>query len=148
IWFDDKGGVLGFKRRGEKKKKKKDNISAMEFMDSSMATKTAIPTNVDDIVVESALNESVTQPVRDTNVEQVTVDAFIHVHGSSNVEAACGDSDPIINVGNQVPITYETKLCQSVNRDKVNLRKLEANVPKEADYDVWLPLASVHEIND
>ncbi|GJS71536.1 hypothetical protein Tco_0704377 [Tanacetum coccineum] len=29
-----------------------------------------------------------------------------------------------------------------------NLRKLEANVHNDVDYDVWLPLDSVHEVND
>ncbi|GKA22281.1 reverse transcriptase domain-containing protein [Tanacetum coccineum] len=29
-----------------------------------------------------------------------------------------------------------------------NLRKHEDNVPKDADYDVWLPLITVHEVND
>ncbi|GKB02342.1 hypothetical protein Tco_0830431 [Tanacetum coccineum] len=27
-------------------------------------------------------------------------------------------------------------------------RKLEANLPNDSDYDIWLPLASVHEVND
>ncbi|GKE70206.1 hypothetical protein Tco_1528278, partial [Tanacetum coccineum] len=31
---------------------------------------------------------------------------------------------------------------------KANLRKLEVNVPNYVDYNVWLPLASVHEVND
>ncbi|GJR61974.1 probable LRR receptor-like serine/threonine-protein kinase, partial [Tanacetum coccineum] len=31
---------------------------------------------------------------------------------------------------------------------KANLRKLEANVPNVVDYDIWLPLASFHEVND
>ncbi|GJT07209.1 hypothetical protein Tco_0841671 [Tanacetum coccineum] len=31
---------------------------------------------------------------------------------------------------------------------KANLRKLEVNVSIDVDYDVWLPLASVHEVND
>nr|GFB84653.1 hypothetical protein [Tanacetum cinerariifolium] len=26
-----------------------------------------------------------------------------------------------------------------------NLHKLKANVPNDVDYDVWLPLASIHE---
>nr|GFC09930.1 hypothetical protein [Tanacetum cinerariifolium] len=29
-----------------------------------------------------------------------------------------------------------------------NLHKLKANVPNDVDYDVWLPLASIHEVND
>ncbi|GJR84790.1 RNA-directed DNA polymerase, eukaryota [Tanacetum coccineum] len=51
----------------------------------------------------------------------------------------------------QVPVT---KFVVSLNDaspkslTKANLRKFEANVPNGADYDVWLPLASVHEVND
>ncbi|GKC51698.1 putative ribonuclease H-like domain-containing protein, partial [Tanacetum coccineum] len=30
---------------------------------------------------------------------------------------------------------------------EANLLKLDANVPNDADYDVWLPLASVHELS-
>nr|GEY20742.1 hypothetical protein [Tanacetum cinerariifolium] len=31
---------------------------------------------------------------------------------------------------------------------KAYLRKIKANVPNEADYDIWLPLALVYEVND
>ena len=79
--------------------------------------------------------EFVTQPVRDANVEQVTIDASTHVHGNSNVKATCVATGPITNLGNktsifstnQVPITYATKLSPSVNVDKDNFRKYEAS---------------------
>ncbi|GJZ70246.1 hypothetical protein Tco_0633796, partial [Tanacetum coccineum] len=31
---------------------------------------------------------------------------------------------------------------------KANLQKLIANVPNDVDYDIWLPLALIHEVND
>ncbi|GKC06005.1 zinc knuckle CX2CX4HX4C containing protein [Tanacetum coccineum] len=46
-----------------------------------------------------------------------------------------------------VPPSYATKL-RPTSSTMVNLRKLEANVPNDTDYDVWLPLDSVHEVND
>ncbi|GJZ68666.1 hypothetical protein Tco_0631906 [Tanacetum coccineum] len=48
---------------------------------------------------------------------------------------------------NEFPSSYATKLTPTTST-KANLLKHEANVPNDADYDVWLPLASVHEVND
>ncbi|GKC54933.1 hypothetical protein Tco_1077678 [Tanacetum coccineum] len=36
----------------------------------------------------------------------------------------------------------------STSSTKANLRKLESNVTNDADYDVWLPLDLIHEVND
>ncbi|GKC72776.1 hypothetical protein Tco_1118659, partial [Tanacetum coccineum] len=47
---------------------------------------------------------------------------------------------------NEFPL-YATKLSPT-SSTKAYLWKLEANVSNDADYDVWLPLASVHEVND
>ncbi|GJW36801.1 ribonuclease H-like domain-containing protein, partial [Tanacetum coccineum] len=51
------------------------------------------------------------------------------------------------SVRNKFPSSYATKLSPTFST-KANLQKLKVNVPIDADYDVWLPLASVHEIND
>ncbi|GKA21205.1 hypothetical protein Tco_0701194 [Tanacetum coccineum] len=48
---------------------------------------------------------------------------------------------------NEFPSSYATKLSPA-SLTKDNLQKLEANVPKDVDYYVWLYLASVHEVND
>nr|GEU82179.1 hypothetical protein [Tanacetum cinerariifolium] len=48
---------------------------------------------------------------------------------------------------NEIPSSYATKLSPT-SSTKANLQKLDANVPDDADFDVWLPLASVHEVND
>ncbi|GJX33851.1 hypothetical protein Tco_0245408 [Tanacetum coccineum] len=45
------------------------------------------------------------------------------------------------------PSSYANKLSPT-SMTKSGLRKLGANVPNDADYDFWLPLASVHEVSD
>ncbi|GJZ54431.1 putative mitochondrial protein, partial [Tanacetum coccineum] len=48
---------------------------------------------------------------------------------------------------NEFPTSYATKVSPtSMTMD--NIQKLEANVANDAYYDIWLPLASVHEVND
>ncbi|GKD83607.1 hypothetical protein Tco_1350446 [Tanacetum coccineum] len=53
-------------------------------------------------------------------------------------------NEPVMN---ETPSSYANKLSPT-SLTKANLRKLEANVPYDADYDVGLPLASVHEVKD
>ncbi|GJV63148.1 ribonuclease H-like domain-containing protein [Tanacetum coccineum] len=48
---------------------------------------------------------------------------------------------------NESPSSYASKLIPT-SSTKTSLRKLEANVPNGVDYDIWLPLALVHEVND
>ncbi|GJW28785.1 hypothetical protein Tco_0045660, partial [Tanacetum coccineum] len=48
---------------------------------------------------------------------------------------------------NVVPPSYATKLTPT-SSTMANLRKLKANVPNDADYDVSFPLDSVHEKNE
>ncbi|GJT16843.1 hypothetical protein Tco_0875549 [Tanacetum coccineum] len=43
------------------------------------------------------------------------------------------------------PSTSTTRLNSTIS---ANLQKLKANVPNDADYDFWLSLASVHEVNE
>ncbi|GJX46851.1 zinc knuckle CX2CX4HX4C containing protein [Tanacetum coccineum] len=50
------------------------------------------------------------------------------------------------HVINEFPSSYATKLSPT-SLTKANIRKLKVNVPNDADYDVWLPLASVNEVN-
>nr|GEY29526.1 hypothetical protein [Tanacetum cinerariifolium] len=44
----------------------------------------------------------------------------------------------------EIPASYANKLSLT-SLTKANLQKLDANVPNDVDYDVWLPLASVNE---
>nr|GEV12676.1 hypothetical protein [Tanacetum cinerariifolium] len=48
------------------------------------------------------------------------------------------------DVMKEVPSSYANKLSLT-SLTKANLRKLKANVPNDADYNVWLPLVSVHK---
>ncbi|GJS29400.1 RNA-directed DNA polymerase, eukaryota [Tanacetum coccineum] len=48
---------------------------------------------------------------------------------------------------NEVSPSYAHKLSPT-SLTKANLWKLDADVPNDADYDIWLPLASVHEVSD
>ncbi|GJY12142.1 zinc knuckle CX2CX4HX4C containing protein [Tanacetum coccineum] len=52
------------------------------------------------------------------------------------------DNTPV----NVVPISYAIKLSLT-SSTMANLWKFEANMPKDVDYDVWLPLTSVHEFS-
>ncbi|GJY40837.1 zinc finger, CCHC-type containing protein [Tanacetum coccineum] len=47
----------------------------------------------------------------------------------------------------EAPSSYVNKLSPT-SLTKDNLRKLDANMPNDADFNIWLPLASVHEVND
>nr|GFA15378.1 hypothetical protein [Tanacetum cinerariifolium] len=54
-------------------------------------------------------------------------------------------NEPVLN---KFPSSYATNKLSSMFLTKANLQKLKPNVPNDADYDVWLPLALVHEVND
>ncbi|GJW75602.1 zinc knuckle CX2CX4HX4C containing protein [Tanacetum coccineum] len=71
----------------------------------------------------------------------VRSDATISVDVSSEAQNVIGLT---INV---VPSSYANKLSPKPST-KANLQKLEANVPNGTNYDVWLPLNSVYEVND
>ncbi|GKD90902.1 hypothetical protein Tco_1366409, partial [Tanacetum coccineum] len=45
------------------------------------------------------------------------------------------------------PLSYANKLSPT-SVTKSNLRKLDANVPNDANYYFWLPLALVHDVSD
>ncbi|GJW47492.1 hypothetical protein Tco_0079138, partial [Tanacetum coccineum] len=69
--------------------------------------------------------------------------------GMPDATSALGnDSNPIEvsheSAMKETPISYANKLSPT-SLTKANLRKLNANVPVDDDYDVWLPLASVNE---
>nr|GFB68176.1 hypothetical protein [Tanacetum cinerariifolium] len=90
-----------------------------------------------------------------SNVEAAlsTLDA---TDGRHNSVKAATDNGPVLNAMQHgvesiatkanFPSTYATKISP-MSSTKENLWKLEANVPNDLDYDVWLPLASVHEVN-
>ncbi|GJY25072.1 hypothetical protein Tco_0399798 [Tanacetum coccineum] len=79
-----------------------------------------------------------TRPISYVNVFN-SVPTSPNKNGSEQV-----GNEPIIN---EIPLSYVNKLIPT-SLTKANLRKLEVNQPNDADDDVWLPLASVHEVND
>nr|GEU86503.1 hypothetical protein [Tanacetum cinerariifolium] len=48
---------------------------------------------------------------------------------------------------NKSPSSYDNKLSPE-SLTKANIQKIKANVPNGDDYDIWLPLAYFHEVND
>ncbi|GJY55630.1 hypothetical protein Tco_0454745 [Tanacetum coccineum] len=101
------------------------------------------------------IGEEVNKPNDRINFSYASTDNMGYV----SVEKPCAASSPnsrsIENGSEQVdntpvnvvPLSYATKLMPT-SSTMANLRKLEANVPNDADYKVWLPLDSIHEIND
>ncbi|GJV82869.1 ribonuclease H-like domain-containing protein [Tanacetum coccineum] len=47
----------------------------------------------------------------------------------------------------EAPTSYANKLSPT-SFTKANLQKLDAKVPNDADFDIWLPLDLVHKVND
>nr|GEW53490.1 hypothetical protein [Tanacetum cinerariifolium] len=121
-----KTGFLDSGGGGEKKKKKKGVGSAVEPNDSG-----------------------------NTNAHSSTPNAMLNTPISGLVDPHKSTGGPNFTT----PIPYVKQVCNepgmidipssSTNKlkTKANLRKLEVHVPNDADYDVWLPLSSVHEID-
>ncbi|GKD01116.1 hypothetical protein Tco_1171390, partial [Tanacetum coccineum] len=65
---------------------------------------------------------------------------------SPNGSANKNGCEQVITPVNVSPTSYATKVSPPYTT-MANIQKLEANVPNDVDYDVWLPLASVHEVN-
>ncbi|GJR61498.1 hypothetical protein Tco_1503660 [Tanacetum coccineum] len=107
---------------GEKVKKKDTNL--------------ADQTRENDKVVDSG-NETAKVTTGESNVT-----ATPDMNGSPNKKG----SEPVCNehVMKEAPTSYANKLSPT-SLTKANLRKLDANVPNDADFDIWLLLASVHE---
>ncbi|GJV85665.1 hypothetical protein Tco_1525563 [Tanacetum coccineum] len=84
-----------------------------------------------------------TTTINVTNSDDVSI-VSPNPSGSSNVQTGI----PTVNTGPiPLPSSYTTKLS-STSLTKANLWKLEVNAPNDANYDIWLPLASVHKVND
>ncbi|GKC77144.1 hypothetical protein Tco_1127918 [Tanacetum coccineum] len=66
------------------------------------------------------------------------------LNNSANKDGGEHVSNEIVN---EFPSSYATKLSLTF-LNRANILKLKANVPNDADCDVWLPLASVHDVND
>ncbi|GJU95890.1 hypothetical protein Tco_1320646 [Tanacetum coccineum] len=82
-----------------------------------------------------------------THIHNDTVSA-VPASPSKNGSADKNDGEQVGNEpGNKFPLSYVTEPSPT-SSPRANLQKLEVNVPTDADYDVWLHLTSVHEVND
>ncbi|GKB21363.1 aldehyde oxidase GLOX-like protein [Tanacetum coccineum] len=110
----------------------------------------AIPIAVSNISVGSPVNAGIQSGIPNAiymgSIPYINVDNLM-----SSSQNASANKNGGRKVGNE-PVnvfhsSYAAKLSPT-SSTKANLRKLEANVLQDADYDVWLPLVSVHEVND
>ncbi|GJX17184.1 ribonuclease H-like domain-containing protein, partial [Tanacetum coccineum] len=85
------------------------------------------------------------------NVINTTPISYINIVSTSPSKNGSANKNGGEQVGNELvnkfPSSYATKLSPT-SSTKTNLPKLKVNVPTNADYDVWLPLDLVHEVND
>ncbi|GJW17375.1 probable protein S-acyltransferase 23 [Tanacetum coccineum] len=124
---------------------------------TEVTSNSSIPTG-DDTVMHTKKPTEVTSN-SSIATESTTVGLFVDTESTTATKPCTCDavpSSPIKSgsekvgdehVMNENPSSYASILSPT-SLSKKNLWKLEANVPKDADYDVWLPLASVHEVND
>ncbi|GJY70965.1 hypothetical protein Tco_0474668 [Tanacetum coccineum] len=107
----------------------------------------AIPIAVSNISAGSPVNAGIQSGIPNAiymgSIPYINVDNLM-----SSSQNASANKNGGRKVGNE-PVnefhsSYAAKLSP-MSSTKANLRKLEANVPQDADYDVWLPLISVHE---
>ncbi|GKC72706.1 zinc knuckle CX2CX4HX4C containing protein [Tanacetum coccineum] len=126
------GGKKKNNTHGEQPARKKDNTNGLGFGSGFSSLVDDIGTvhgQVSDMYDVNAISGSVVGQVPESNVVKI----------SGNDPSNIGP----ISVTNSS--SYANKLSPS-SLTKPNLWKLDANVSKEASYDVWLPLASVHEV--
>ncbi|GKC72147.1 hypothetical protein Tco_1118030, partial [Tanacetum coccineum] len=76
------------------------------------------------------------------------------VYGNTTTGGSLGQIPKISEVSHigsnhnkEAPSSYIDKL-NPTSSTNANLRKLDANMPNDVDFDIWLPLASFHEVND
>ncbi|GJS24293.1 retrovirus-related pol polyprotein from transposon TNT 1-94 [Tanacetum coccineum] len=102
------------------------------------------------LVTESAgsLNDATVYADVSTEAPNTT-SLTINVVNSETTSPNQNSGDKVGNESgmNKFPYSYVNKLSPK-SLTKANLRKFKANVPYDDDYDVWLPLALVDEVND
>nr|GEU48809.1 hypothetical protein [Tanacetum cinerariifolium] len=128
---------------GRAKRRKKDDAK-----DSQLAVDVAIhienPTACPNTKPDTPTNGlyGVTSLTTTSKLSTASTNSNATRHSSSHNGSNTGE-----HVMNEAPSSYAKKLSPT-SLTKANLRKLEANVPNDADYGVWLPLASIHEYPD
>ncbi|GKA89266.1 hypothetical protein Tco_0811078 [Tanacetum coccineum] len=128
---------------GEKKNKKKGNDSIDTSLDQAVMDANFPPLHAQ--VVSSTIDASSNVTDGTRNVTTGLEVAMNSPNPDDSANKAGGEQVSNEHV-NEFPSSYATKLSPT-SSTKANLRKLEANVPNDVDHDVWLPLASVYEVN-
>nr|GEW47057.1 primary amine oxidase-like [Tanacetum cinerariifolium] len=146
--------VFGFERKGSKHKKKQDNGMNVSSNVEQPASESTMhlsnahsdPKDQTDEVEKSAdkgntRDEGLATPTWIyTKVTDVASNSVVPLSPTQNrSEQVCNEQ-----AMNDIPSSYANKLSHT-SLTKANLRKLETNVPNDADYDVWFPLDLVHE---
>nr|GEY33154.1 hypothetical protein [Tanacetum cinerariifolium] len=102
--------------------------------------------NVKSVTTESNANESgldLSLSAKETITHEASIPSQANsIYANKNGGEEIGN-EPI----NEFPSSYAIKLIPT-SLTKANLRKLEANAPKDDDYDVWLPLALIYEVKE
>ncbi|GKD50136.1 hypothetical protein Tco_1279112, partial [Tanacetum coccineum] len=119
--------------------KKNDNVLGDDSVEPGAKQYSIGTTNeTTNLVNSSTPNELNTGLILFVNVVNV-VPTSTNKNGSEQV----GDE----SVMKEITTSYANKLSP-MSLTKANLWKLDAIMPNDVNYDVWLPLASVHEVND
>ncbi|GJW37945.1 hypothetical protein Tco_0060865 [Tanacetum coccineum] len=129
-----KSRFLDPRGRNNNHKKKKTNES-ITICNKEMNTEL----NMEFPTLETSVGKKANEPI---GVTRVPVTEYVR-----SVNDNGGDQVGNESCMNRFPSSYANKLSPK-SLTKANLQKLKANVPNVADYDVWLPLALVHEVND
>ncbi|GJR06179.1 hypothetical protein Tco_0529165 [Tanacetum coccineum] len=163
IGFQD--GVFGFERRRRKEEKNKANVSTSDCLDPTNKKsnfpplREKVPSSiVDDFMEKQAI---VIGDIGDVGLDGIDLTRFTDV-GNTTATSTINPTEVITptagldvekNKGNgsnlKDPSTSISSLTNTTSVFTVptteNGSEKVANVPNDADYDVWLPLASVHE---
>ncbi|GJQ93722.1 ribonuclease H-like domain-containing protein [Tanacetum coccineum] len=111
--------------------------SSVNITDPYTSTSGLHSTNVVKSSIHNVIN---TRPISYINVVSPT--SFAQ-NASSNKNGSEKVGHELVN---EFPSSYANNLSPT-SLTKANRQKLDANVPNDADFDIWLPLASVHEVN-
>nr|GEU28619.1 ribonuclease H-like domain-containing protein [Tanacetum cinerariifolium] len=148
-----KSGFLDSGGGGGKKKKSNTNVligASLEYEFPSLSVGTSMVH-----IQDGALKDGNTGTGGSTGQVHKVTDVSIGNNTPSNTPdattAQVNDGNP-----NEVGFEYVMKDANSSYANKLsptsltnsNLQKLDANVPNDADFDIWLPLASVHGVKD
>ncbi|GKB23311.1 zinc knuckle CX2CX4HX4C containing protein [Tanacetum coccineum] len=107
-----------------------------------------VSTIVDELVEKQAAVMGMSKDTSSTGrASKVTSFANNNNGAFNNIGLTLSISKETLIDDGAIPASYANKLSLT-SLTKANLRKLDANVPNDVYYDVWLPLASFHEVKD